>query len=329
MALVAILEVRDLEVSFGPVKILRGVSFDLNAGETLGVVGESGCGKSMTGFALMGMIQAPGRVTGGSIKLEGKELVGLSERDYREIRGSEIALVMQDPFTSLNPMMRVGDQIAEAIQLHQPLNKQQARQRAIEMIGEVGVPSPESSARKYPHQLSGGQRQRIVIAIAFACRPKVLIADEPTTALDVTLQAQILRLLRDLEEKDKTAIMFISHDIGAIGAISHRVAVFYAGEIVEVGNTADVLRHPAMPYTKALLGALPSVGATRLESISGQPPLFSNMPEGCKFAPRCEYRVDKCDQEPHLLPLDPTRQAACWRKEEILQLSETVGTKHE
>lgn len=308
-----VLEVRNLEVSFGPIRILRGVSFDLEQGQTLGVVGESGCGKSMTGFAIMGMLQPPGRISNGSIKLEGRELTTLRERDWLKIRGEQIALVMQDPFTSLNPMMRVGEQIAEALRLHQGMNRKQAAQRSVELLGEVGVPIPDVSARKYPHQMSGGQRQRVVIAIAFACKPKVLIADEPTTALDVTLQAQILRLLKDLQDKEGTAVMLISHDIGVIGSLASRIAVFYAGKIVEIGGAEAVLRHPAHPYTQALLNALPRVGKTTLESIGGQPPSFANMPGGCAFAPRCPVRDPRSEEDPELFQVDEGHFAACWR----------------
>ena len=313
----AVLEVRDLHVSFGPVEILRGVSFDLEAGRTLGVVGESGCGKSQTGFAIMGMLQKPGRITRGSIKLDGQELVGMKERELQKLRGDGIALVMQDPFTSLNPMMRVGEQIAEALRLHRGMNRSQAQKAAVEMLERVGVPAPEASARKYPHQMSGGQRQRVVIGIAFACQPKVLIADEPTTALDVTLQAQILRLLRELQETTGVAVMLVSHDIGAIAAVSQRIAVFYAGRVVEIGPAAQVLRTAAMPYTRALLNALPRAGMTSLEAIGGQPPDFAALPQGCAFGPRCPLRFSKCDEEPGLLPLSAVHAAACWRAAEV------------
>jgi oligopeptide/dipeptide ABC transporter ATP-binding protein len=310
----AVLEVRDLRVSFGPTNVLRGVSFDLKEGETLGVVGESGCGKSMTGLALMGMIPATGKIDGGSIKLDGRELVGMKEREYRSLRGKQLALVMQDPFTSLDPMMRVGHQVAEAILLHDKMPKDKAWKRSVELLDQVGVPAPESSARKYPHQLSGGQRQRIVIAMAFASRPKVLIADEPTTALDVTLQAQILRLLRDLQRDEGTAVMLISHDIGAIGSVSQRVAVFYAGRIVETGTAEGVLRSPSMPYTQALLGALPAVGKDRLDSIPGQPPDLATLSGRCAFAERCPHRFGACEAEPLLLPVKGSTDhtAACW-----------------
>ena len=313
-----VLEVRDLEVSFGPLRILRGVSFDLEAGQTLGVVGESGCGKSMTGFAIMGMLPPGGKVTNGSIKIDGKELVGLKERNMRHVRGEQIALVMQDPFTSLNPMMRIGEQIAEALRLHRGLGRSEAWTQSVQMLEKVGVPAPANSARRYPHQLSGGQRQRVVIAMAFACKPQVLIADEPTTALDVTLQAQILRLLRELQEKEGTAVMLISHDIGAIASVSQRIAVFYAGRIVEIGPAEHVLRHPAMPYTKALLNALPTAGKKRLEAIGGHPPDLSDLPKGCPFSPRCPYVIPQCGEEPSLLDVDAFHRAACWRATEVM-----------
>lgn len=267
----------------------------------------------MTGFAIMGMLQSPGKITGGSIKLEGEELTTLRARDWLSVRGEKIALVMQDPFTSLNPMMRVGTQIAEALQLHQGMDKRQAWRRSVELLDEVGVPIPAASARKFPHQMSGGQRQRVVIAIAFACKPKVLIADEPTTALDVTLQAQILRLIRALQEKENTAVMLISHDIGVIGSLASRIAVFYAGKIVEIGPAEGVLRHPAHPYTRALLNALPQVGRRTLESIGGQPPNFANLPPGCAFAPRCPVRDARADQDPGLFRVEDGHFAACWR----------------
>ncbi len=316
-----LLRVDNLHVAFGSSEILRGVTFDLEAGQTLGVVGESGCGKSMTGFAIMGMIPPPGKVTAGSILLEGRNLAGAKEREYRKIRGKDIALVMQDPFTSLNPMMRVGDQIAESLWLHQDMDKRRARVEAVGMLEKVGVPAAQSSANKFPHQMSGGQRQRVVIAMAFACRPKVLIADEPTTALDVTLQAQILRLIRELQEKEGTAVMLISHDIGAIASISSRIAVFYAGRIVETGPAPKVLRHAAMPYTRALLASLPVPGKKRLESIEGQPPDLSHLPQGCAFKPRCKFRIPKCEEEPPLLQVEPDHTSACWRADEVERLT--------
>jgi oligopeptide transport system ATP-binding protein len=267
----------------------------------------------MTGFAIMGMLQPPGKVTGGSIKLDGRELTTFKPKEWLSIRGEQIALVMQDPFTSLNPMMRIGSQISEALRLHQGMGKAQAWDRAVELLNDVGVPIPEISARKYPHQMSGGQRQRVVIAIAFACKPKVLIADEPTTALDVTLQAQILRLIKELQEKEGTAVMLISHDIGVIGSLASRIAVYYAGKIVEMGSAEAVLRHPAHPYTQALLNALPTAGKKTLESIGGQPPSLINLPVGCAFAPRCPVRDPRSDEDPGLFEVEPGHAAACWR----------------
>jgi oligopeptide transport system ATP-binding protein len=270
------------------------------------------------------MLPKPGQVTHGSITLEGRELTTLTNREWLDVRGDQIALVMQDPFTSLNPMMRVGEQIAEALRLHQKMSRAEANRKAIELLDQVGVPVPESSARKYPHQMSGGQRQRVVIAIAFACRPKVLIADEPTTALDVTLQAQILRLIRELQERDGTAVMLISHDIGVIGAMASRVAVFYAGRVVEIGEATQVLRDPRHPYTQALLNAMPTAGKKVLTSLPGQPPDLTTLGGGCAFAERCPVRCERANEDPLLVPIPEGQdhQAACWR----IGISETVTT---
>lgn len=310
----ALLEVENLQVAFHDILTLRGVSLEIAAGETLGVVGESGCGKSLTGFALMGMIPFPGKIIDGSIRLDGRELVGLSERERRKIRGKQIALVMQDPFTSLNPMMRIGKQIEESLELHQSMNSEARRKRVLELLEMVGVPVPDISARKFPHQLSGGQRQRVVLAIAFACEPKVLIADEPTTALDVTLQAQILRLLNDLKKQSGTAIMLISHDIGAVGSVSERISVFYAGKIVETGSAEQVLRQPTMPYTKLLLSALPTRGVNRLAAIPGQPPILAELTQGCSFYDRCPIHDERCKrEEPSLSQLGDGHTSACWK----------------
>jgi oligopeptide transport system ATP-binding protein len=311
-----ILEVRNLEVTIGGVRILRGVNLDLEPGQTLGVVGESGCGKSMTGFAIMGMLPPTAKVSNGSIKLEGRELTTLKPREWLDVRGDQIALVMQDPFTSLNPMMRVGHQIAEALMLHQNLSRSQAWKLSVDMLDKVGVPAPEASARKYPHQMSGGQRQRVVIGIAFACKPKILIADEPTTALDVTLQAQILRLIKELKETEDTAVMLISHDIGVIGSLASQIAVYYAGRVVEYGAAESVLRKPAHPYTQALLGALPRAGQKELESIPGQPPDLANLPKGCSFNPRCKYRFEKCVEDPRMICAGANQSAECWLLEQ-------------
>lgn len=307
-----VLQVKDLHVSIGSTAILRGVEFSVEAGKTLGVVGESGCGKSMTGKAIMGMLPRGGRVTQGSIDLDGRDLTHLSSKEWLSVRGQEVTLVMQDPFTSLNPVMTVGDQIAEVYRLHQGLGRTEALVKAQEMLAKVGVPSPEDSLKKYPHQMSGGQRQRVVIAIAFATKPKVLIADEPTTALDVTLQAQILRLLKDRQVEEKTGVILISHDIGVIASVADEIAVFYAGRVVEQGPAAELLAKPQHPYTQALMAAMPTVGKERLAVIEGQPPLLSDLPVGCSFAPRCLYRYDKCSEEPGMFDAGSTR-AACWK----------------
>jgi len=308
---VRVLQVSNLHIAFGNVEVVRGVSFSLEKGETLGIVGESGCGKTVTGLAIMRLLPPNGRITSGSILLQGKELIALPESEMRKVRGGDIAMVFQDPFTSLNPGMRVGDQIAEAIVLHQEKTWREARIRAIEELRAVKVPAPESTANKYPHQLSGGQRQRVMIAIAFACRPQVLIADEPTTALDVTLQAQILTLLKELQQRHGTAVILISHDIGVVGTVADRIAVYYAGKIVELGSAENVLRFPKHPYTQGLLGSLPS-GKEKLASIPGQPPDMANLARGCSFAPRCAHRFSLCDTEPDLIPQNGPHRAACW-----------------
>jgi oligopeptide transport system ATP-binding protein len=310
-----LLQLNDIHVQIGQTEILRGVTFSLDPGQTLGIVGESGCGKSMTGLTVMGMLPAGGRITRGTLTLHGRDLTQISPRDWREIRGQEIALVMQDPFTSLNPLMKVGDQVAEVYRMHGGLSKASAGDKAVEMLTRVGVPSPKDAAHKYPHQMSGGQRQRVVIAIACAARPKVLIADEPTTALDVTLQAQVLRLLKEIQAEDGTAILMISHDIGVIGSVSDEIAVFYAGRVVEQGPTAAVLRRPFHLYTQALMAAMPQTGAGRLRVIEGQPPLLSDLGQACPFAPRCPSRFEACEQEPPLVTAEAGHGAACWKIE--------------
>lgn len=312
-----LLDVSGLEVTIGSTKILRGVSLSVDTGETLGVVGESGCGKSMTGLSLMGMLPPSGRISAGSIHFEGRDLAQLKPKEWLDVRGQTISMVMQDPFTSLNPMMRVGDQIAEVYRIHQGKSASEARDLAVEMIRKVGVPNPPLSARKYPHQMSGGQRQRIVIAIAFASKPKLLIADEPTTALDVTLQAQILRLLRDLQKEEGTAVILISHDIGVIGSMADRIAVFYAGQVVETGSAEQTLRTPAHPYTQALLDSLPKPGVDRLRAIGGQPPSLAALGTACSFAERCPLRFDRCNAQPGLIQVGSGHSAACWKAESV------------
>jgi len=282
-----IVEVRDLNVSVRGTQILRGVNLTLHAGKTLGVVGESGCGKTMTGLTLMGMLPAGASIDGGSLRIGANDSLRIgandvtrfSESQWRGLRGATVSMIMQDPFTSLNPMMRVGDQIAEVMRLHRGLGKASAWSEAVEWLRKVGVPSPEKSARKFPHQMSGGQRQRVVIAAAFATQPQVIVADEPTTALDVTLQAQTLRLLRELQgllrelqAEHGTAVMLITHDIGVVAAVADEVAVFYAGQVIENGTPSAVLHHPQHPYTQALLAAVPQPGLTRLISAGPDTP---------------------------------------------------------
>jgi oligopeptide/dipeptide ABC transporter ATP-binding protein len=310
---VSCLRIENLRVAFGKTEILRGVNLSIEKSKTLGIVGESGCGKSMTGLAVMRLIPQGGEITGGKIYLDDVEVTALSEKQMRKLRGGDIAMVFQDPFTSLNPSMRVGDQIAEAVILHQKVDIKTAKQKAIEQLADVKVPSPETSAKKFPHQMSGGQRQRVMLAMAFACRPKLLIADEPTTALDVTLQAQILALIKELQEKYQTAVMLISHDIGVIGTISDDVAVYYAGKVVEIGTTNEVLSNPKHPYTIGLLESMPTAkSGKRLSSIMGQPPDMRTLSRSCSFAPRCSKRFEKCETEPELIAISHNRQSACW-----------------
>jgi len=296
----------------GDVQAVRGISFEVEKGQTLGIVGESGCGKTMTGLALLGLTP-PGSKIGGSIVFEGQELVGLAERRYRDLRGGEIGMVFQDPFTALNPLMSCGAQVAESVKIHQDLRGKDAWRVAVEALSAVKLPVPEEIARRYPHQLSGGQRQRVVIAMALACKPKLLIADEPTTALDVTLQAQILALLRELQEDLDLGCIFISHDLAVVGSLCDRVSVMYAGETMEHGLPELVIGHPRHPYTVGLLAALPQATGDRLLPIPGQPPSLLDPPPGCPFEPRCPSRLARCaTEDPHLEELDPGCWVACW-----------------
>jgi oligopeptide transport system ATP-binding protein len=317
-----ILEVKDLQVSFdtyaGEVQAVRGVSFDLRKGETLAIVGESGSGKSVTSKSLMRLIPSPpGRIKNGEVLFEGKDLTKLSEREMQNIRGSEIAMIFQDPMTSLNPTMTIGKQITEGLRKHQGLNASAAKVRAIELLDLVGIPSPETRITQYPHQFSGGMRQRVVIAIALSCNPKILIADEPTTALDVTIQAQILELLKDLQEKLGMAVIFITHDLGVVANIADRVAVMYAGKIVETGQVEEVFYNPQHPYTWGLLGSMPSVDATDedLIAIPGTPPDLLKPPIGDAFALRSDYamKID-FEMEPPFFSVagSDTHKAATW-----------------
>ena len=298
-----LLEVNHLQTHFptrgGTVKSVNDVSFHIDEGELLGLVGESGCGKSITALSIMRLISAPGRIVGGSIKFKGEELTTASEARMRELRGDDVSMIFQDPMTSLNPVYTVGEQIAEAIRLHQNLDKKAAKNAAIEAMREVSIPDPARRVADYPHQLSGGMRQRIMIAMALACNPELLIADEPTTALDVTIQAQILELLDNLRQTRKLAVLLITHDLGVVAEVADRVCVMYTGKIVEQSNVEDIFENPKHPYTQGLLKSVPKLTAhdieklSRLSTIEGTVPSPTNLPDGCHFAPRCEYCMER------------------------------------
>ena len=312
-----ILAVRDLKVSFrterGMVRAIDGVSFDVAEGEVLGIVGESGSGKTVTVLAVMGLITDPNAVIEGSIQYRGRELVGLPARQMRHLRGREIAMIFQDPMTALTPVYTIGWQIMEQILAHQPMSKSQALSRAIELLTEVGIPKPEEAVHRYPHQLSGGMRQRAVIAMALSCNPALLVADEPTTALDVTVQAQILDLLRRLQQKHGSAIIFITHDLGVMAELADRTMVMYAGRIAERAGSAAIFSQPRHPYTRALLDSIPPLEGprpNRLRAIPGAPPSLLALPKGCAFAPRCPQRMPICDALPALS--DGAHQTACF-----------------
>lgn len=302
-----LLEVRDLQTEFptraGLVKAVDGVSFTVGEGELLGLVGESGCGKSITALSIMRLISKPGRISGGSIKFKGEELITASMERLREIRGNDIAMIFQDPMTSLNPVYTVGEQIAEALRLHRKLDRKAAWSAAIEAMKEVSIPSPERRVKDYPHQLSGGMRQRVMIAMALACDPELLIADEPTTALDVTIQAQILELLDELRRTRKLAVLLITHDLGVVAEVADRVCVMYTGKIVEESGVNELFDDPKHPYTVGLLRSVPklseagSIHAERLKTIDGTVPSPTNLPNGCHFAPRCSQRLDLCTRK--------------------------------
>ncbi|MFG0261732.1 MAG: ABC transporter ATP-binding protein [Novipirellula sp. JB048] len=315
-----ILEVDDLQVSFrtddGIVRAVRGVSFDIRAGETVGIVGESGSGKSVTNLALMGLVpKPPGRIDGGRALYEGRDLLKMNESQLRTIRGRKIAMIFQDPMTALNPLMTIEQQLCETTRLHLGLTQKQARARAVEMLEMVGISSPAKRLRDYPHQFSGGMRQRVMIAMALSCEPDVLIADEPTTALDVTIQAQILDLLADLQKRRGTSIILITHDLGVVAGVCHRVLVMYAGRVVEKAPVQDLFASPKHPYTLGLLNSLPrfdQVQSQSLQAIPGQPPDLARIPEGCSFRDRCPYSIEKCQTiDPPLAPSGEGRLAAC------------------
>ncbi|MCA0249395.1 MAG: ABC transporter ATP-binding protein [Proteobacteria bacterium] len=332
MAAQTILQIEDLQTHFftavGTVRAVDGVSYSLKAGETLGVVGESGCGKSVTALSILRLVaNPPGRIVGGAVRFEGRNLLEVSEPEMERIRGNEISMIFQEPMTSLNPLYTVGKQIAEAVALHQGLSKRDAWDRAVEMLKRVSIPEPERRAHAYPHQLSGGMRQRVMIAMALSCNPKVLIADEPTTALDVTIQAQILDLMRELQETFGTAIILITHDMGVVAENADRVVVMYAGRKVEETDAARLFDNPGHPYTRGLLASIPHLDTAaqsdarraRLNEIRGMVPSLFNLPQGCSFAPRCGLASDRCrEARPPLEEQRPGHWIACWHADKAL-----------
>jgi oligopeptide/dipeptide ABC transporter ATP-binding protein len=315
-----LLEVRALRTTFdgeqGVVRAVDGVDFSLARGRTLGIVGESGCGKSVTALSIMRLVpQPPGRIDGGEVLFEGVDLLSLPESRMRSLRGDQLSMIFQEPMTSLNPAFPVGEQIAEALLRHRNVSKPEAKQQAIEMLRRVRIPSPEQRADDYPHQLSGGMRQRVMIAMALACNPKLLIADEPTTALDVTIQAQILELMRALRAELGTAIILITHDLGVIAELADDVIVMYAGQVIERCSVERLFAEPQHPYTIGLLGSIPRLHLEqeRLPAIQGFVPNAAALPSGCRFHPRCPFAVDKCRHEvPPLMEITPQHEAACW-----------------
>jgi oligopeptide transport system ATP-binding protein len=317
----AILLVKDLRISFstyaGEVQAVRGVSFDLRRGETLAIVGESGSGKTVTAKSLLRLLPAANTtIKGGEAIFEGQDLLKLSEQQMQKVRGSNIAMVFQDPMTSLDPTMKIGRQITESLKTHLGLSGQRAKERAVELLTLVGIPNPEARVKQYPHQFSGGMRQRVVIAIALACDPQILIADEPTTALDVTIQAQILELLRELQEQLGMSVILITHDLGVVAHTAHRVAVMYAGKVVETGTLREIFYNPQMPYTWGLLASIPLPTADRSQElipIPGSPPDMHDPPKGCPFTPRCPYAMRICAEEmPEYTTFSSEHKAACW-----------------
>ena len=326
-----LVEVKNLEVSFftyaGEVKAVRGISYNLKPGEVMGIVGESGSGKSVSSYGLMGIIPEPGKVIGGRILFEGRDVTAMSEKELLKIRGKDISMIFQDPMTSLNPLFTIGNQIEESLRKHTSLDKDQRQKRMVELLTLVGINQPEKRLKQYPHEFSGGMRQRVMIAMALACDPKLLIADEPTTALDVTIQAQILELLKELKDKIHMGIVFITHDLGVVSDICDSISVMYAGTIVESGSSDQIFYEPRHPYTWGLLASVPKIDTDehqRLIPIEGNPVDLINPPKGCPFAPRCKHCMKICiDQAPPQCQVGEGHMAACWlpvkesREEEV------------
>lgn len=315
----ALLEVRNLRTSFGAVHAVDNVSFNVRRGEAVALVGESGCGKSVTAMSIMRLLAPPGKITGGEVRFKGRNLADLSERDMRHVRGNDIAMVFQEPMTSLNPVFKIGAQVAEAIRIHRKVSKAEAWKLAGEMLDLVSIPDPIKRLDDYPHQLSGGMRQRVMIAIALSCNPELLIADEPTTALDVTIQAQIMELLASLQKRLGLAILLITHDLGVVAEFCERIVVMYTGRVVEEAPVSQLFAAPSHPYTRGLLKSLPGAAIAagtpvgRLPTISGMVPPITNLPQGCKFNPRCPDVMDIClGNEPALMPVAPGQSARCY-----------------
>jgi peptide/nickel transport system ATP-binding protein len=316
-----LLKVSGLQTSFhtrdGVVRAVTGVDFEVDRGEILGLVGESGCGKSVTSMSIMGLIARPGVIEGGSVVFDGRDLLKLSGEEMRHLRGDRISMIFQQPQSSLNPVWDVGRQIGEVLEIHRNMQRKAARARALDLLKMVGIPDPERRLKAFPHEMSGGMAQRVMIAMALACEPELLIADEPTTALDVTIQAQVLDLLRELRERRRTTIVLITHDLGVIAQICDRVGVMYAGQLFEVAGVEDIFHAPRHPYTQALLQALPSAEHARgeLRVIGGRVPDLTDPPPGCRFAPRCPHRMDECDLVPPLAHETQVHAVACWLSE--------------
>jgi peptide/nickel transport system ATP-binding protein len=328
-----ILEIRDLSITFMQSKeetrVVDSIRFDVHKGEILGIVGESGCGKSVTSLSIMGLLPKKTSKLTGEVLFQGKDLLKLNEKSLRKMRGNEIAMVFQEPMTSLNPLFKIGNQLEESLRVHQSLTKKQAKDRVIQILKMVGLPRPEELYGEYPHQLSGGMRQRVMIAMAMICNPKVLIADEPTTALDVTIQAQILKLMKDLNEKLATSIVFITHDLGVVAEMCDRVMVMYAGQVVEEGSVKTIFKNPKHPYTKGLMKSVPDIRHKndRLYSISGQVPRPGTVQQGCLFAGRCEYAMAECiNDAPPLYKLEDSHQSRCFlAREEAIHHDEAFA----
>ena len=320
-----LLEVRDLATYFftpeGVVKAVDGISYDLEEGETLGLVGESGCGKSVSALSIMRLIQKPGRNVAGQVQFDGIDLLALSDTEMRRIRGKDMAMIFQEPMTSLNPVLTIGRQLTEGLQLHMGMDNQAAKNRAGDLLEMVGIPEGRGRLTDYPHQFSGGMRQRVMIAMGLSCGPKLLIADEPTTALDVTIQAQILELVQKLGAELGTAVLIITHNLGVVARYADRVNVMYAGKIIERGTSKDIYGHPRHPYTMGLLASVPRLDEPRktlLQPIEGLPPDLIGLPAGCSFRPRCKYVVDRCSVEiPPLVEVSPGHTAACWVSDQL------------